>query len=396
MASLTQKLRLLRSSSSAAAAVVLASSASSASSSPWCVRAFSSSLVSAPYSSAGEWATHGARSSLQANLSLLFCASVSTCAAAGLSIGAYGSAGNPIIQVARTEASAEAATKKTHEKIEKKPSEKEKKSDKVEPPKTPTKEKEKPAEKKPAEKNAVTNGTKETPPKSISELHMTIMHRQRRVMVTGRVNEEMAKSVVAQLLYLESVSATEPVTLIINSGGGSVTDGLAIVDAMGVVSYPIRTVAVGRACSMAAIILSCGAQGKRLVAPNARVMLHQPSHGLSGTTSDILISAAEAERTRARLVGIVAKQTGRSAEEVQRLMDRDQHFSADESVRFGIADDVLTSKFGSFLEHGQMNNGMAETREEATTKDSKELSSEKSTKSKSSSSSSSSSSGSPL
>ena len=83
MASLTQKLRLLRSSSSAAAAVVLASSASSASSSPWCVRAFSSSLVSAPYSSAGEWATHGARSSLQANLSLLFCASVSTCAAAG-------------------------------------------------------------------------------------------------------------------------------------------------------------------------------------------------------------------------------------------------------------------------------------------------------------------------
>merc|ERR1712216_1050133 len=112
-------------------------------------------------------------------------------------------------------------------------------------------------------------------------------------------------------------------------------------------------------------------------------MLHQPSHGLSGTTSDILISAAEAERTRARLVGIVAKQTGRSAEEVQRLMDRDQHFSADESVRFGIADDVLTSKFGSFLEHGQTNNGMADTREEATTKDSKE-SEDKSTKRKSS------------
>ena len=145
---------------------------------------------------------------------------------------------------------------------------------------------------------------------------MNLMSR-RRILVVGRVGEDMAKSVIAQLLYLESVDPKTPITLFINSGGGSVTDGLAIIDAMALVSCPVHTVAVGRAASMAAVILACGAPGKRVVAPNARVMLHQPSHGLSGSTSDILISAAEAERTRLRLVGLVAKQTDRSVDDVQ-------------------------------------------------------------------------------
>lgn len=166
----------------------------------------------------------------------------------------------------------------------------------------------------------------------------THLYAKRAVFLTGPIDDELAECVVMQLLSLEGA---DPATIVINSPGGSVSAGLAIVDAMEAAPYPVRTHVLGRAASMAATILACGEPGHRTAAPHADVLIHQPlMYGQGGQASDIAIAAAAVLKTRDRLNGLLACKTGKSPEEIEAATDRDNWMSAEEAVGFGIADRV--------------------------------------------------------
>jgi ATP-dependent Clp protease protease subunit len=154
----------------------------------------------------------------------------------------------------------------------------------------------------------------------------------------------MASSVIAQLLYLESVDSTKPIHLYINSPGGTVTDGLAIYDTIQYVRSPVYTVAMGLAASMGSLLLAAGASGHRMALPNARIMLHQPHGGAQGQASDIAIQAKEILYTRNRLNEIYAKHTGQPIEKIELSMERDNFMSAVEALAFGLIDKVIDKK----------------------------------------------------
>lgn len=154
----------------------------------------------------------------------------------------------------------------------------------------------------------------------------------------------VASSVIAQLLYLESVDSTKPIHLYINSPGGTVTDGLAIYDTMQYVKAPVYTVAMGLAASMGSLLLSAGAAGHRMALPNARVMIHQPHGGAQGQASDIAIQAKEILYTRNRLNEIYSKHTGQALEVIEKSMERDNFMSAQEALAFGLIDKVIEKK----------------------------------------------------
>lgn len=154
----------------------------------------------------------------------------------------------------------------------------------------------------------------------------------------------VASSVIAQLLYLESVDSTKPIHLYINSPGGTVTDGLAIYDTMQYVKAPVYTVAMGLAASMGSLLLSAGAAGHRMALPNARVMIHQPHGGAQGQASDIAIQAKEILYTRSRLNEIYSKHTGQALEVIEKSMERDNFMSAQEALAFGLIDKVIEKK----------------------------------------------------
>jgi ATP-dependent Clp protease protease subunit len=165
--------------------------------------------------------------------------------------------------------------------------------------------------------------------------------KERIIFVTGPIDDHMANLVVAQLLFLESEDPKKDVAMYINSPGGSVSAGLAIVDTMNHIKPDVATVCVGLAASMGSIILSQGAKGKRSVLPNAEVMIHQPWGGAQGQASDIEITARHILKTRDTLNKMLAKATGKPLTQIAKDTDRDFFMDADEAKRYGIVDSVL-------------------------------------------------------
>lgn len=165
--------------------------------------------------------------------------------------------------------------------------------------------------------------------------------KDRIIFVGTAIDDTVASLVIAQLLYLANEKRDQDVNVYINSPGGYVHSGLAIVDTMEFVSCDVKTYCVGMAASMAAVLLACGAKGKRYALPNSRVMLHQPAGGMEGTASDIKIHADEILKMRARINEILASKTTQPVETIERDSDRDFFMSADEALEYGLVDEVL-------------------------------------------------------
>ena len=165
--------------------------------------------------------------------------------------------------------------------------------------------------------------------------------KDRIVFVGGEIDDDSANAVVAQLLFLQAQDSEKEVSMYINSPGGSVTAGLAILDTMKMVKCPVATYCVGQAASMGAILLASGEKGRRFALPHARIMVHQPWGGAQGKASDIEITAREILRLKDVLNGILAEASGRTAESVVQDTDRDHFMSAEEAKSWGIVDNIL-------------------------------------------------------
>ena len=166
---------------------------------------------------------------------------------------------------------------------------------------------------------------------------------KRTIYLNGEINDEAALSIITQLHYLED-NSQEPITLVINSPGGSVSAGLAIYDVMQALSCPVTTAAVGLAASMAALVLAAGTKGRRYASPNSRVMIHQPLGGVQGQAEDIKIHAEWILKTREKLNKILSSNTGQPLQIISRDTDRDNFMSADEAVRYGLIDQVIRDR----------------------------------------------------
>lgn len=166
--------------------------------------------------------------------------------------------------------------------------------------------------------------------------------KERIVFLGGPIDTEVANLVIAQLLFLASEDPKKDISFYINSPGGMVTAGLAIMDTMNHIQPQVSTVCVGMAASMGAILLSAGEKGKRFALPNAEVMIHQPSGGAEGMASDIEITAKQILKMREQLNKILAKNTGQKLDKIERDVDRDFFLGAKEAVEYGIIDKVLT------------------------------------------------------
>jgi len=168
--------------------------------------------------------------------------------------------------------------------------------------------------------------------------------KDRIVFIGSEINDHVANVVAAQLLFLEADDPDKDIYMYINSPGGNVHSGLAILDTMQYVKPDVCTTCLGLAASMAAILLASGAKGKRSCLPHARVMIHQPMGGGSGAATDIEIMAKEIVRTRDTLVDIIAEKCGRKREQVLKDIDRDYYMSAEEAKKYGIIDSVITRR----------------------------------------------------
>ena len=168
--------------------------------------------------------------------------------------------------------------------------------------------------------------------------------KERVIFIVGAIEDHMANLVVAQLLFLESENPDKDVHLYINSPGGSVTAGLSIYDTMRFIKPDVSTMCIGQAASMGAFLLSGGTKGKRYILPNARTMIHQPSGGAQGQATDIEIQAKEILFLRERLNGLLADHTGQTMEVIERDTERDRFMSAQQSVEYGLVDEVSASR----------------------------------------------------
>jgi ATP-dependent Clp protease protease subunit len=168
--------------------------------------------------------------------------------------------------------------------------------------------------------------------------------KERIVFLSGPVEDETANLIIAQLLFLEAEDPKKDISLYVNSPGGSVTAGLAILDAMNHVKPAVSTVCVGMAASAAAVILASGEKGKRYALPNSEVMIHQPWGGAQGQATDIEITAKHILATRERLNKILAKTTGQDLDKIEKDVERDYFMTADEAKKYGIIDSVFKSK----------------------------------------------------
>ena len=164
------------------------------------------------------------------------------------------------------------------------------------------------------------------------------------VFLGGQVDEESANLIVAQLLFLESENPEKDINLYINSPGGVVTAGLAIYDTMQFIRPDVQTICYGVAMSMGSLLLAGGAPGKRLSLPNSRILIHQPSGGFEGQSTDIEIHAREVLALRARIDEIYARHTGQELERVHADMERDRYFTGEEAVAYGLVDRVLEQR----------------------------------------------------
>ncbi len=166
--------------------------------------------------------------------------------------------------------------------------------------------------------------------------------KDRIVMLSGEVNDQVASTIVAQFLFLEAEDPEKDIFFYINSPGGVVTSGMAIFDTMNYIRPDVATICIGQAASMGAFLLSSGEKGKRYALPHARVMIHQPLGGAQGQASDIQIQAEEILRMKKELNGILANNTGQSVKQIEKDTDRDNFMSAAECVKYGMIDKVLT------------------------------------------------------
>lgn len=168
--------------------------------------------------------------------------------------------------------------------------------------------------------------------------------KERIIFIGGGIDVDMANLVIAQLIFLAHDDDKKDITLYINSPGGSVTAGMAIIDTMNFIKPDVSTVCIGMAASMGSMILSCGAKGKRFILPNAEVMIHQPLGGAEGQASDIAIQAEHILKIRENLYKMLAANTGKSVEQVHKDSDRDFWMTSAESVKYGIVDKVITKR----------------------------------------------------
>lgn len=168
--------------------------------------------------------------------------------------------------------------------------------------------------------------------------------KERIIFLTGQVNDDVASLICAQLLFLEAEDAKKEISFYINSPGGVVTSGLAILDTMNYIKCPVSTVVMGQAASMGSLLLCCGAKGRRFALPNARVMIHQPSGGFQGQATDIEIHAKEILSIKARLNQIYVEQTGQDLDTIERAMERDNFMTAEEAKKFGLIDEVIKTR----------------------------------------------------
>ena len=163
-------------------------------------------------------------------------------------------------------------------------------------------------------------------------------------MLWDQVDDEIAKEITAQLLYLEGEDSEKDIWLYINSPGGSVTAGMAIYDTMQLIKPDVSTLCLGLGASMGQFLLGAGAQGKRYSLKHARIMMHQPLGGIQGQASDIAIQAEQLSYIKKLMAELIAGHTGQTVEQVQTASDRDRWFTADEAKEYGIVDHVITSR----------------------------------------------------
>ncbi|EDO7988935.1 ATP-dependent Clp endopeptidase proteolytic subunit ClpP [Campylobacter coli] len=169
--------------------------------------------------------------------------------------------------------------------------------------------------------------------------------KDRIIMLSGEIHDELAASIVAQLLFLEAEDPTKDIYLYINSPGGVITSGFSIYDTMNYIKPDVCTICIGQAASMGAFLLSCGAEGKRFALPNSRIMIHQPLGGARGQATDIEIQAKEILRLKAILNDILAKNTKQKVAKIVKDTERDFFMSAQEAKEYGLIDKVLEKSF---------------------------------------------------
>lgn len=168
--------------------------------------------------------------------------------------------------------------------------------------------------------------------------------KERIIFLGTEINDDVSNLVIAQLLFLQSEDAEKEISIYINSPGGVVTSGMAIYDTMQFVKCPITTYCMGQAASMGAVLLAAGAKGKRFALPNSRIMIHQPLGGAQGQATDIEIQTKEILRMKKRLNEILADHTGKPLKTIEKDTDRDFFMSAEEAVKYGLIDEVVTKK----------------------------------------------------
>jgi ATP-dependent Clp protease protease subunit len=165
--------------------------------------------------------------------------------------------------------------------------------------------------------------------------------KDRIVFLGSQINDDVANSIVAQLLFLQSEDAKADVHLYINSPGGSITAGLAVYDTMQFINCDVATYCVGQCASMGAVLLAAGAAGKRKALPNSRIMIHQPLAGMEGSAEDIMIHAKELTKIKERLNRILLKHTGHPLKKIEQDTDRDRFMTAEEALEYGLIDAVI-------------------------------------------------------
>ena len=167
--------------------------------------------------------------------------------------------------------------------------------------------------------------------------------KDRIIFLSGEINDDVANTIVSELLYLDSINH-EDISLYINSPGGSITSGMAIYDTMNLIKSDVSTICVGMSASMAAFLLSCGTKGKRYILPNAEVMIHQPLGGASGQATEIKIAAERILKLRTKLNKILSENTKQPLEKVEEDTERDYFLSSEEAKNYGLVDKIITKK----------------------------------------------------
>lgn len=168
--------------------------------------------------------------------------------------------------------------------------------------------------------------------------------KERIIFLTGEIEDNIANLIVAQMLFLESENPEKDIHLYINSPGGVITSGMSIYDTMQFVKPDISTICIGQACSMGAFLMSAGKKGKRYCLPNARIMIHQPLGSYKGQASDIEIHTREILKIKNKINNLMSYHTGKSIKEIEKDTERDRFFSANESVNYGLIDDILVNR----------------------------------------------------